>query len=667
MKNEKAVTFLWSSLLAFAVSLGGTACLVTAFGMPVDLGVLALCSGIGAVFCSLCYCLPLGLLPISAMALTGGFLWQHGELKVSVESLLYCVSRQYNAKYGWGIIKLNYLTADEMELQLQLAVCAVALLTVMAITWAVCRKKTVLPGVLLGLIPFGACLLDPNTIPGTGWTYLFFLGLLLLLISHTARRQDSVQGNRLCTFAVLPLAVLLLILFAANPQDSYSGQQQAQQLSDAVITPIQELVNRITGTVSASESRSSTDLTTVGPQLETQAEMLQVTAPYTGTLYLRGSAMDTYTGTGWCESGMENDRLYWPTGDANLEIVGEVEITTRYAHQMLYTPYYVRSLSQTDISGGVKNEKKLTNYSYSCSLPRRAVVKGSWTEVLPEGIDDGSYIHLSSSTLEWAQDLLEQIPGADAYSVYDRANAIADYVRGSARYDLNTQKMPSYKTDFAKWFLDSSDTGYCVHFATATTVLLQAANIPARYVTGYMVSVQEGVTTEVTLGDAHAWVEYWQPGFGWTVLESTPADMSSSYTPQETEQSLPTAPKEETELTVNKAVLYTVLTVMGALLVAALPVQRTIRLHQRRRRCSRGTANQRALACWQEVACLARLMGREPDSKLFELAQKAKFSRHTLTEQELAGFDEYILQAHKELRRHNLFRRFWYRFILAIY
>ena len=68
--------------------------------------------------------------------------------------------------------------------------------------------------------------------------------------------------------------------------------------------------------------------------------------------------------------------------------------------------------------------------------------------------------------------------------------------------------MPSGK-DFATWFLNESDTGYCVHFATAGTLMLRALGIPARYVTGYYATAYANQTVTVTTDNAHAWVEYY--------------------------------------------------------------------------------------------------------------------------------------------------------------
>ena len=61
----------------------------------------------------------------------------------------------------------------------------------------------------------------------------------------------------------------------------------------------------------------------------------------------------------------------------------------------------------------------------------------------------------------------------------EKAEKIGDYVRASARYDLNPSRIGEGETDFALWFLEDAAAGYCVHFATAAAVLLRAAVIEA--------------------------------------------------------------------------------------------------------------------------------------------------------------------------------------------
>ena len=67
---------------------------------------------------------------------------------------------------------------------------------------------------------------------------------------------------------------------------------------------------------------------------------------------------------------------------------------------------------------------------------------------------------------------------------------------------------------FALYFLTVSQRGYCVHYASALTALLQARGIPARFVIGYAFTVASADTwVEVTDRNAHAWTEVYVDGW----------------------------------------------------------------------------------------------------------------------------------------------------------
>ncbi len=71
-------------------------------------------------------------------------------------------------------------------------------------------------------------------------------------------------------------------------------------------------------------------------------------------------------------------------------------------------------------------------------------------------------------------------------------------------------------------FLEETHSGHCEYFATATTLLLRAAGIPARYAVGYAVQEKRGRQYVVRGRDAHAWTLAWLDG-RWQDIDTTPA------------------------------------------------------------------------------------------------------------------------------------------------
>lgn len=668
MKHEKLFTALWSCFLSFLISMASIACLVTAFDMAVELPRVLLWCSIATVGATLCYLLPLQLLPISAAALAGGYLWQQGSLRLSVQSLLFRISRQYNSVHGWGTIRLNMYTADDMEQTLWLVLCFLGALIAMGVAWSVCRRKTAVAGALPAIVVLALCFVTAQTVPDIPWLYFLLFAIVLLMLTHTVRRENEAQGNRLSFLVALPLALGLLLLFAAVPQDRYTGQALAQDMQTAVLENpvVQAVFGDLTekGTSGSSVDISTVRLDHVGVRLRSQAQILQAAGDFSGRAYLRGRALDAYDGISWTDSGSSYGNL-GKINQALLEEQGTLTISTKYIHRTKYLPYYV---SEDTASGSVmflENKDKLTEYSYTCYAPRLEPVKDTVFD-----FDTGNYLHLDAAVKKWAEPMAKQITQGET-SVYGKAQAIARYVRNSATYDLNTSRMPERKKDFAKWFLEDSDTGYCIHFATATTVLLQAAGIPARYVTGYTATVEAGQFDTVRSEDAHAWAEYWLPGFGWTVLESTPAAQEQTGESAEEGQPITDNPQmpDTTEKTPNAGFLYLPVILIGLVLVAGLALAgRYLVLRSlQRKKLTRGTPQQQILQRWNTAVRIARYLGQMPPPALLEIAQKAKFSQHTPTAEDLETLDTYLAETIRQLKAKNLFCRFYYKVILVLY
>lgn len=74
-------------------------------------------------------------------------------------------------------------------------------------------------------------------------------------------------------------------------------------------------------------------------------------------------------------------------------------------------------------------------------------------------------------------------------------------------------------------FLFETREGYCEHFASAFTVMMRMAGIPARVVTGYHGGFYNAMGDYVLVrqSDAHAWSEIWMQDRGWVRIDPTAA------------------------------------------------------------------------------------------------------------------------------------------------
>ncbi|NKI33592.1 DUF3488 domain-containing transglutaminase family protein [Wenzhouxiangella sp. XN79A] len=89
-------------------------------------------------------------------------------------------------------------------------------------------------------------------------------------------------------------------------------------------------------------------------------------------------------------------------------------------------------------------------------------------------------------------------------------------------YSLETAPLGRHGADE---FLFDLRTGYCEYYASAFTVLMRHAGIPARIVTGYQGGFWQASDEYLLVrnSDAHAWVEVWLDGRGWVRVDPTAA------------------------------------------------------------------------------------------------------------------------------------------------
>ncbi len=84
---------------------------------------------------------------------------------------------------------------------------------------------------------------------------------------------------------------------------------------------------------------------------------------------------------------------------------------------------------------------------------------------------------------------------------------------------------PPLGADAVDAFLFQTRRGFCEHFASAFTVLMRAADLPARVVIGYQGGTWLPYSGDYSVRqmDAHAWSEVWLQGRGWVRVDPTAA------------------------------------------------------------------------------------------------------------------------------------------------
>lgn len=704
MKRDDLFSALWGILLGTALALASVMCLITAFDLNFpQLATLIIAFLLASAAGAFGFRNKWSSLSILTALLLGlGWLWRDGEATSQFAGLLENLSTVYDKAYGCGVIRIPDASFDTLWPTLIWG-SLIALITGLTVSKALTSWGTI----TAALIPMMLCLVVTDTVPATGYVMLWIFCLALLILTAWARKNSPQQGSRLMAIALIPTALAVFALFSLNPKESYvnyaadirlQAEQLLQEIQDSFQFDPSDLPElEVEPVITGSANPATVDLSQQGPLSRIDYPVMQVRSSSSGTLYLRGRSYDSYSGTGWLATGRTGDSF--PGTATPVTQTGIVDVETLLALDALYVPYYPM-MSMGMYAGQIPNPEGYLEYSFQVGqLPQLRPEISAPMEEEARGIDK-DYLRLSSNTGYSARLILEE-NDLVGNTYLETANSIASYVRSSAVYDLNTSKMPLNEQDFAIWFLEESDRGYCVHFASATVVLLRAANIPARYVVGYMVPVQADQMTTVLSTQAHAWAEYYDPGLQtWIVLESTPAaeeeqppqitqpeePVQQTIPPQQTtapsQPSQPTdpedpavpqttvpsdAPEAEAQLPGWLKPLLIMVGILAALIVLII-AQRLLRLRLHQKWLDVADPNTLALRLWQESVFLAKLSGQQrPPRELEKLAQKAKYSQHTLDAQELAQLEDFLLKARQALQNKGILWQLVYRYIYVIY
>ena len=101
-----------------------------------------------------------------------------------------------------------------------------------------------------------------------------------------------------------------------------------------------------------------------------------------------------------------------------------------------------------------------------------------------------------------------------------KITAVVRFLQTNNSYSLTVNPGPGEPISS---FILQRKAAHCEYFASAAVVMLRAAGVPTRYVSGYFAHESEGRNTLlVRQRDAHAWAESWVPDAGWVTVDATP-------------------------------------------------------------------------------------------------------------------------------------------------
>ncbi len=489
----------------------------------------------------------------------------------------------------------------------------------------------------------------------------------------------------------------------------------------------------------------SVDLINSEPSI-TGKVMMQIKTDKPGKQLLRGFSVDIYTGDSWevfdqntqsiftetiraVTNYSGSSALFSPiTGSAFSVMIMEnsrqysIEISDKIKGGVIaYTPYYpfISGSHNYRFDNSVvlykpnalqdRDENALYNFDYyDCgrvSADNEGILSYSRYEIAQYYemlYREYAYMFYTVINREHS-DFINQFISEEGFLLIEDkdelVDAVTEFVKNSATYSLNPTKTPSGR-DFVEFFLNEDKQGYCMHFATAATLIFRTLGVPARYVSGYSANVESDRISswvDVTDKEAHAWVEVYFDGIGWVPVDVTPAEPSgggessepqhssdpsssdassetsshASVVSSEAESSDSSSAAESLSSNSSESVigngdnklawLYAV--IFGFIGVVSLILRRRSIKRARLKALNQSSTNRAVIYAWDLLSRL-KPYGVIPDDNIYVIAQKAAFSLHTLSERERRIVVDYTLERAKQVDKElSVFRRAVFRYI----
>lgn len=214
-----------------------------------------------------------------------------------------------------------------------------------------------------------------------------------------------------------------------------------------------------------------------------------------------------------------NQIMLYPIEDQHQEVIEhQLKITDNPLIET-YTDYYgnqVGSFTNPGVHAALEIDSQLTVITFPQLLPEDFTLQEQQWDELQQLRYQLPYINfLLPQQFKSLPEVLQvtKQENREEQTPLQLAKALSSYIYQNFEYKAGVTTVETTLDEI--WELKS---GVCQDFAHLLLVMLRLANIPARYVSGYICPNKNGLRGE---GATHAWVEAYIPFYGWLGLDPT--------------------------------------------------------------------------------------------------------------------------------------------------
>ncbi|MEX1197060.1 MAG: transglutaminaseTgpA domain-containing protein [Pseudohongiellaceae bacterium] len=251
--------------------------------------------------------------------------------------------------------------------------------------------------------------------------------------------------------------------------------------------------------------------------------------PSVSSLYWRGLALDRFDGSRWQRSRESRQALDRPSLQSPLSGEGAGEALS-LDYELIMEPsgqrwvYALQPVSTADTA--LRMDRNRSLYAERPVIQREryrlSTVPGEQIPIASgEAVDRQRALRLPGQGEPRSRELAAGWRSADLTD-RQRVEEALDWFGN--RPFVYTLEPPEYgEQNGIDAFLFDEQAGFCGHFASAFAYLMRAAGVPARVVVGYQGGERNPYEDYLMVYqyNAHAWVEVWLEGQGWTRVDPT--------------------------------------------------------------------------------------------------------------------------------------------------